>query len=175
MSETSVEAAEKITRGDLADLCDATVEAIGDGIGFGWVRPPARQRLEAYWKGVLVVPQRDLFLGRHDGTVAGSVQLVKPPPNFEAGTFSASIDTHFGAPWARGHGLAKKLLEAAEAGALEQGFSVMRLDVRATQDRAIALYESSGYERWGTLDKYHMVGGDMIAGYFYVKDLAPAS
>ena len=70
MTDTSVEAAEQITRGDLADLCDATVEAISHGIGFGWVRAPARQRLEAYWKGVLVVPQRDLFLGRHDGTVA---------------------------------------------------------------------------------------------------------
>ena len=175
MPKISIDPAEKFTRGDLADLCDATVEAIADGIGFGWVRPPARQRLEAYWKGVLVVPQRDLFLGRLDGTVAGSVQLVKPPPNFEAGTFGAAIDTHFVAPWARGHGLAKKLLEAAEAAALDQGFSVMRLDVRATQDRAIALYESSGYKRWGTLDKYHMVDGQMITGYFYVKDLARAS
>ena len=33
-------------------------------LGFGWVRPPSDQRLEAYWKGVLIVPERDLFIGR---------------------------------------------------------------------------------------------------------------
>ena len=166
-----IEPATKLKRGDLADLCDATDEAIQDGIGFGWVRPPARQRLEAYWKGVLLVPERDLFVGRLDGTVAGSVQLVKPPPNFEAGTFAAGIDTHFVTPWGRGHGLAKKLLDAAEGAARDQGFTVIRLDVRASQDRAIKLYEGSGYARWGTLETYHMVNGAMIPGYFYVKNL----
>ena len=74
-------------------------------------------------------------------------------------------------PWARGHGLAKVLLEAAEKGAREAGLSVMRLDVRATQTRAIALYEGCHYRRWGTLQKYHMVDGQLVAGYFYVKDL----
>ena len=79
--------------------------------------------------------------------------------------------SHFVAPWARGHGLARLLLEAAEEGAIERGYSVMRLDVRATQDRAISLYESRGYERWGTLDRYHKINGDMIAGHFYAKTL----
>ena len=171
MPDLTVALSEKLGRGDLVDLCDATEEAIRDGIGFGWVRPPSHQRLEAYWKGVLIVPERDLFMGRLDGTVGGSIQLLKPPPNFEAGIFSASIDTHFVVPWARGHGLAKVLLEAAEQGAKEAGMSVIRLDVRATQARAIALYEGCGYQRWGTLNKYHMVNGELVAGYFYVKDL----
>ena len=171
MPTPTVSPVEELRRGDLIDLCEATDQAIRDGIGFGWVRPPSHQRLEAYWKGVLIVPERDLFIGRVDGTVAGSVQLVKPPPNFEAGTFSASIDTHFVAPWARGHGLAKVLLEAAEEGGREAGLSVMRLDVRATQTRAIALYERCHYQRWGTLEKYHMVDGQLVAGYFYAKDL----
>ena len=171
MPTLTVSRAEELRKGDLVDLCDSTDQAIRDGIGFGWVRPPSHQRLEAYWKGVLIVPERDLFIGRVDGTVGGSVQLLKPPPNFEAGTFSASIDTHFVAPWARGHGLAKILLETAEQGAREAGLSVMRLDVRATQTRAIALYEGCHYRRWGTLEKYHMVDGQLVAGYFYVKDL----
>ena len=89
MPTLTVTLAGELRRGDLVDLCDATDEAIRDGIGFGWVRPPSDQRLEAYWKGVLIVPERDLFIGRLDGTVAGSVQLLKPPPNFEAGIFSA--------------------------------------------------------------------------------------
>jgi len=171
MVKIAVDVSTTLSRRELTELCDATTEAIHDGIGFGWVRAPERQRMEAYWKGVLVVPERVLFLGRCDDVVAGSVQLIKPPPSFEAGNFAASIDTHFVVPWGRGHGLAKALLEAAETEARRQGFSVMRLDVRATQERAIAVYESSGYRRWGTLDKYHLVAGDMIAGYFYMKDL----
>lgn len=171
MPELAAAKVEKFGPGELVELCTATVEAIRDGIGFGWVRPPSKQRLEAYWRGVLLVPERVLFVGRADGSVAGSVQLVKPAPNFEAGHFTCHIDTHFVAPWARGHGLARMLLEAAESEARGSGFSVMRLDVRATQDRAITLYEHCGYERWGMLDRYHKVNGEMIAGYFYVKSL----
>jgi ribosomal protein S18 acetylase RimI-like enzyme len=171
MATILVERVQRLKTGDLSDLCAATIEAIQDGIGFGWVRPPAVQRLENFWRGVTVVPERELFVGRVDGAVAGAVQLVKPVPSFEAGMFSAAIETHFVAPWARGHGLARQLLEAAEDRARELNFSAMRLDVRATQQRAIQLYESIGYLRWGTLDKYHLVQGQMIAGYFYVKDL----
>lgn len=171
MPELSVAKTERFGPGELVELCAATADAIRDGIGFGWVRAPTRQRLEAYWRGVLLVPERVLFLGRVDGSVAASIQLVKPPPAYEAVHFTTHIDTHFVAPWARGHGLAKRLLEAAESEAREGGYSVMRLDVRDTQDRAIALYEGSGYRRWGTLDNYHKVNGEMIAGHFYVKDL----
>ena len=172
MPALAVERAERFADADLADLTRAAVEAIEGGIGFGWIEPPPRWRLSAYWRGVLLVPERELWLGRLDGRAVGSVQLVKPPPANEAGDFAASIDTHFVAPSARGHGLARMLLDAAEASAREQGFSVMRLDVRETQERAIRLYESRGYERWGTLDRYHRVAGAMVAGHFYVKDLA---
>lgn len=169
----AVEQAEELQENDLDDLCEATADAIREGIGFDWVRPPERLRLAAYWRGVLLVPQRILFLGRLNGTVVGSVQLVKPAPNNEAGAFAAEIDTHFVAPWARGHGLARALLEAAEAAARRAGFSVIRLDVRETQDAAINLYESNGYVRWGTLSRYALVNGAVIAGHYYFKDLDP--
>ena len=41
---------------DLDDLCEATESAIVEGGGFGWLKPPPRQVLENYWKGVLLVP-----------------------------------------------------------------------------------------------------------------------
>lgn len=161
----------ELNRLDLDDLCDATDAAIVDGNGFGWLNPQPREQIQRYWKGVLLVPERELWVGRLDGTIAASAQLQKPPRNNEAQAHSAQLTTHFVAPWARGHGLAAMLLRATEDFARDIGLSHMRLDVRSTQTRAIELYESNGYVRWGELPSYAKVGGDLITGYFYVKKL----
>ena len=162
---------ERLRKRELAELCDAAAAAINDGAGFGWVNPPQPAAFERYWRGVTVVPERVLFIGRLDGVVAGSVQLVSAPPQKEAWRLSCLIDTHFVAPWARGHGLARRLLEAVEAEALARGFKVMNLSVRETQEAAIRLYESLGLVRWGTHPKYAFVDGRSIAGHYYFKDL----
>ena len=170
---TRVERMTEFRHADLTELVQATEDAIREGIGFNWVLPPGKDVLETYWKGVLVVPERVLFAGRLEGTLAGSVQLVKPGPSKETSSFCASIEAHFVAPGARGHGLAKMLLEAAEREARSQGFSVLKLSVRDTQERAIRLYEENGYVRWGTLPTYEFVNAKMIAGRFYYKNLEP--
>jgi RimJ/RimL family protein N-acetyltransferase len=50
---------------------------------------------------------------------------------------------------------------------------VLNLDVRETQERAIALFEASGYVRWGTHPAYARVDGRTVAGHFYCKLLEP--
>ena len=169
----AVERVERFAARDLADLCDASDTAILEGGGFGWLTPPPRKVLERYWSGVLLVPERELFVGRYSGTIAGSAQLVRPPRNNEAQSWAASTTTHFVAPWARGHGLARLLALAVEEAAREQGFSALNLDVRATQTAAIASYESLGYVRWGTNPAYAIADGKLIAGHYYSKVLAP--
>src|SRR3954471_15142921 len=138
----TVERVTKFRTGDLNDLCEAADLAIRDGGGFGWIDPPTRDVMERYWKGVLVVPERHLFIARLDGVVAGSAQLIGPPRNNEAQAQSAQLTTAFVAPWARGHGLARMLTRAVEGMARELGYKVLNLDVRETQRAAIALYES---------------------------------
>ncbi len=160
---------------NLSSLCQATEDAILDGIGFNWVTPPMPEVLEAYWRGVLVVPERQLYGGWLDGTLAASIQVVKPGQTKETSSFAATIDAHFVAPWARGHGLAKSLLELAERDAAAAGFTVLRLNVRETQEAAINLYQESGYVRWGILPYYEYVGGHMLAGQFFYKKLEPLS
>jgi ribosomal protein S18 acetylase RimI-like enzyme len=172
---TRVERLSEFRHADLAELVAATEDAIREGIGFNWVLPPGKDVLETYWKGVLVVPERVLFGGRLDGTLAGSIQLVKPGPSKETSSFAASIEAHFVAPWARGHGLAKMLLQAAEREARVQGYSVLKLSVRDTQEAAIKLYEENGYTHWGTLPYYEFESARMIAGRFYYKNLEPIS
>ena len=76
-----------------------------EGGGFGWVNPPGRQALERYFRGLLLVPERELFVGRLDGTIVGSTQLVRPPRNNEAQSFAAQMMHLFIAPYARGHGV----------------------------------------------------------------------
>lgn len=160
---------------DIQNLCKATEDAIADGIGFNWLTPPARETLEAYWKGVLMVPERELIGAWLDGVLCGAIQLVKPSRSKETSFFAANIEAHFVAPWARGYGLAIRLLEAAEREATLQGFSVVRLSVRETQGIAIKLYEDHGYIKWGVLAAHEFVGGQMIAGHYFYKNLPIAS
>ena len=92
---------------DLDDLCEATESAIVEGGGFGWLKPPPRQVLENYWKGVLLVPERRLVVGRLDGVIAGSAQLSRAPRNNEAQAFAGTVTSAFVAPWARGRGIGR--------------------------------------------------------------------
>ncbi len=165
----TVELASSLSAGEMQDLCDSTDAAIENGGGFGWVKLPAREILERYWSGVLSMPQRRLFLARLDGVICGTCQLMLPNKNNEAQSFAVQLTAHFVAPWARGHGLARLLLEQAEQQAREEGFAVINLDVRDTQDAAIKLYESMGYECIGAHPYYAQVNGEIIRGRYYTK------
>ena len=169
----SVERAVNLSDDDLAALCESADAAIIDGGGFGWVKSPGRMALERYFRGVLLVPERELFLARYEGVIVGSAQLVRPPRNNEAQAFGATLMHSFIAPYARGHGLAKELTERVEASARALGYQVLNLDVRETQEAAIALYESLGYIRWGVHPAYARVGGRTIRGVYYFKLLQP--
>lgn len=167
----SVEVAEKLKTADLNDLCEAAELAIRAEGGFGWLKPPTREVMERYWRGVMMVPERTLFVARVDGVVAGSCQLVRPPRNNEAQAMAVHLTTTFVAPWARGHRLARRLMEAAEVRALQDGFAMINMDVRETQTAAIKLYEASGYRLWGVHPRYARVDGRYVPGRYYYKDL----
>lgn len=165
----SVDRLIKYSGTDLDDLCDATESAILEGGGFGWLKPPPRQVLENYWKGVLLVPERRLVVGRLDGVIAGSAQLSRAPRNNEAQAFAGTLTSAFVAPWARGRGLGRGIVREIEQLAGELGLSVLNLDLRDTQRAAIRLYETLGYRRWGTHPAYARVEGRVVPGHYYYK------
>ena len=167
----TIERVTELTDDDLAALCEAADAAILDGGGFGWITPPGRQAMERYFRGVLLVPERALFGARLDGVLVGSAQLVRPPRNNEAQAFAAQVMHGFVAPYARGHGVARALMQRVEEGARALGYHVLNLDVRATQEAAIALYDRMGYVRWGEHPLYARVNGQTVPGYFYYKVL----
>ena len=166
-----VERAAALSDDDLDQLCEATAAAIIEGGGFGWVKAQPRAVLESWFRGVLLVPERALFLARLDGILVGSAQLVRPPRNNEAQAFSATLAHAFVAPYARGHGLARLLTTRVEEFAAAMGVKVLNLDLRETQTAAIALYESLGYQCWGTHPAYAKVDGRVISGRYYHKRL----
>ncbi|HYF09341.1 MAG TPA: GNAT family N-acetyltransferase [Acetobacteraceae bacterium] len=157
----------------MAELCEATDAAIIEGGGFGWVEPQGRAALERHFRGVLLVPERELFVARLDGHVVGSALLVRPPRNNEAQAFAATLTHAYLAPYARGHGLARMMVLRVEERAAALGHRVLNLDVRETQTTAIALFESLGYQHWGTHPYYARVRGQTVAGRYYFKLLEP--
>jgi len=172
----SVERLTQYSGTDLDDLCEATESAIVEGGGFGWLTVPPRQVLENYWRGMLLIPERRLVVGRLDGVVAGSVQLSRAPRNNEAQAFAGTVSAAFVAPWARGRGIGRGIVSELERLARELGLAVLNLDLRDTQQAAIGLYESLGYQRWGIHPCYAQVEGRVIPGYYYYKriDQAPS-
>ncbi len=171
MVEIRVDRLSEFRGNDLADLCDAAEAAITAGGGFGWLKPPRREIMESYWRGTLLVPGRTVFAGRLDGVSAGSAQLNRPRSNAAAQSFTVTVSTFFLAPWARGHSLAPAILESCEDLARREAYTVLNLDVRETQERAIQIFEESGYTRWGVHPKYARLSGEYIRGLYYTKDL----
>lgn len=171
----SVEKKTTLSDNELNELAVATEDAIRDGIGFNWMTPPMRETLESYWRGVLMVPTRSLFIARLDNVIAGSIQLLRPSKSKETSAFAATVEAHFVAPWARGHGLAPMLLEAAEREAAKEGFAVINLSVRESQARALEVYRTHGYTEWGTMPYYEFVNASMVSGHYFYKKLEPIS
>ena len=169
----SVELVAELSDHELAELCEATDAAIIEGGGFGWVEPQGRSALERHFRGVLLVPERELLVARLDNQVTGSVQLHRPPRNNEAQAFGATLTHAYIAPYARGHGLARLMIQRVEERAAALGHRVLNLDVRETQQTAILLFEAMGYVRWGTHPAYARVRGQTVAGHYYYKLLEP--
>lgn len=165
------EITERFRSGDLNDLCDATEAAIKAGGGFGWIRIPPRDAMERYWRGVLAAPHCRLYVARLDGVICGSAQLTLPTATNEALAHSCSLSTTFISPWARGHGLSRRLTLYALHDARKRGASIANLEVRETQAHAITIYRSLGFSEFGRHPHYAEIDGKPIAGLYFTKDL----
>ncbi len=170
-ADTKVDVIIGLSRGDLSDLCQAADDAIKAGGGFGWLTPPRRDVMETYWKGVLMVPERTLIVGRLDNVIVGSAQLVRPTKNNEAQAHSGQLTTSFMAPWARGHGLARMITEAVENHARKIGLhraqSRRARDPGSRRSRSIA---RSAITRSAGIEHYARVDGKFVAGLYFWKD-----
>ena len=156
---------------DLADLCNITEQAISAGGGFGWLRVPTREVLNQYWEKIVDSKLTNLIVGRLNGVIAGTLQLTYEAPNIESRKNIAQIKRHFVAPWARGYGLAKSMIDFSEQKAREDNIKSIQLSVRETQDAAVQLFSGKQYKVWGENPYYAFINGSFIKGIYFYKNL----
>ena len=80
-------------------------------------------------------------------------------------------ETIAGIPLKEASGVSSQIVAEAEALAKSEGFLMINLDVRATQDRAIQSFEARNFKRYATNDHYAKVDGAYVPGYYYHKEL----
>ena len=167
----SVETLTKLSEVDLADLCNITEQAISAGGGFGWLRVPTREVLNNYWNKITDDKLLNLVVGRLNGVIAGTLQLSYEAPNIESRKNIAQIKRHFVAPWARGYGLAKSMIDFSEQKAKEDNIKSIQLAIRENQDAAVQLFSNKDYKVWGQNPYYAFINGSFIKGIYFYKNL----
>ncbi|MFW6448389.1 MAG: GNAT family N-acetyltransferase [Halobacteriota archaeon] len=93
--------------------------------------------------------------GPPDGTLAGYVVTT---PSSEAPTTVAHVRDLAVDPEYRRSGLAGRLLEHSLSGYTKRGLSRVRLEVRASNEPAIALYRKRGYRPARQIPRYYADG-----------------
>ena len=100
-------------------------------------------------------PIYNCFLAEEEGQVCGYCCLIVVCEDAEVGNIA--VDTPF-----RGMGVGKALMEAMHQCAKEKGATQAFLEVRVSNENAIALYKKFGYESYGIRARYYEDGEDAM-------------
>lgn len=138
----------------------------------GWLQVPDAAETASWLEKQLVVVREGfahIALARIDGTVVGMGMLTLFRPHVLARNGKVGkLMTH---PQARGRGVAKAVLRALEAKALELGLENLVLDVRGNNHGAMGVYESLGWVRCGVVPDFIAVGDERFDQVNYVRPL----
>jgi ribosomal protein S18 acetylase RimI-like enzyme len=149
----------------LDDMAAVLHDAVAGGASVGFVLPFTVAEARDFWaafRGQIAAGSRLVTVARDEtGRIVGTVfvNLATPknqPHRADLGKLLVHRD-------ARGQGLARRLMAAAEAGAVRAGKSLITLDTRIG-DAAEGLYERLDYVRMGVIPRY-TVDGDCV--FFY--------
>jgi ribosomal protein S18 acetylase RimI-like enzyme len=102
------------------------------------------------FRNFITSPRSALIVADVDGKVAGCALVNYRQGSRRGRLYTISVGREF-----QRRGIARQLMAAAEASARRRGCRFMRLEVRADDAGAVALYESSGYARFGRRRRYY--------------------
>lgn len=92
----------------------------------------------------------EIIVQELDGKISGYGIILFHKGTALARLYSLAVDQKY-----RGQGLGKKLLLKLEQVAKDEGSTYLRLEVKATNERAIALYKASGYRKFALKKDYY--------------------
>ncbi|WP_405765464.1 GNAT family N-acetyltransferase [Streptomyces sp. NBC_00080] len=141
-------------RARAAELADLLVDAVDDGASLGFLAPLDRTAAEGWWKdraeGV-AAGQLAVWAAQDGDRVVGTVGLAFPDkPNSRHRAELVKLMVHRDA---RGKGLGRTLLTAAEESAAAAGVTLLHLDTE-TDSPAEHLYRIAGWTRAGVIPDY---------------------
>ena len=111
---------------------------------------------EQFWSELAHVPDTRWYVVHEDDEgVDGYVGLYAVPPEGDVQTIAV-------APRAQGHGVGRELLDALVVEARRRGCAQLFLEVLDGNAPALALYDSSGFERTGRRASYYGPGLDAV-------------
>lgn len=136
----------------LADLGELLHACVHGGASVSFVLPYGAEDAQAFWRDKVLPGLAGnkllLWVARENGRIAGAVQLdADTPPNQPHRAEIRKLLVH---PDFRRRGIARQLMQAAEAQAVRMGRSLITLDTR-TGDSAEPLYASLGYVAVGQI------------------------
>ncbi|TCN36049.1 GNAT family N-acetyltransferase [Sinorhizobium americanum] len=164
---------EEETHAALPTLAEILSDCVEGGASVGFMQPFGPEDAVPYWQGVAAAVGRQetvLLVAELDGRAFGTVQLgVATMPNQPHRADIRKLLVHRDA---RGLGLARRLMDKAEAEAQKRGRRVLVLDT-ATGEPAEAIYERFGWLRAGAVPDYALMpDGRYCATTFFYKHLA---
>lgn len=161
------------TTAALPALADILSDCVEGGASVGFMSPYTPQDAMPYWRGVAQAVAEGstvLIVAEKDSEILGTVQLgIGMVPNQPHRADLKKLLVH---RKARGLGLSRLLMEAAEDEAGKHGRHVLVLDT-ATGSPAETIYEKFGWQRVGVIPQYALMpDGSYCGSTFFYKSLA---
>lgn len=121
----------------------------------GFIEAPPRHEAEIYWRD-LIIRRCPQFVALDNERVVGWIDInVHALPGF---THSGRLGMGLLPPY-RGHGIGRRLLDSALAAAKVRGLRRVELQVFASNEPAIRLYERAGFVREGRRTHARILNG----------------
>lgn len=156
----------------VGQLAEVLLDCVEGGASVSFMLPLGRDKAVGFWEGVagaVARGERTLVVAEDAHGILGTVQLITDMPDNQP--HRADVAKLLVQRRARGLGVGRRLMEAAEDAARAQGRNLLVLDTaNAAAER---LYERLGWQRVGVVPDYALLPhGGLCATAFYYKKLA---